>query len=177
MAATKTNTRNVGAETERHAARYFRDEGWAGAERRIRTGYRTATRTVADQGDLMGLPGLCVQVKSLRDKRAGRDPNAPMELMVDTWLHETEEQREASRAALGLLVVRRWTAGSDVGRWWCFLDLPDLQGLLDGTLGWDHARSWGPEYAPVPVRLELQDVVALLKAQGWGATELDEVAG
>lgn len=176
MAATKINTRNVGAETERHAARYFRDEGWAGAERRIRTGYRTATRTVADQGDLMGLPGLCVQVKSLRDKRPGRDPNAPMELMIPTWLQETEEQREASRAVLGLLVVRRWTAGSDVGRWWCFLDLEDLTGLQMGTLGSESLEST-PGRRLVPVRLELQDVVAILKAQGWGGTELDGMAG
>lgn len=175
MAATKTNTRTIGAVTERLAAGYFRGEGWAGAERRIRTGYRTAERTVADQGDLMGLPGLCVQVKSLRDKRPGRDPNAPMELMVPTWLQETEEQREASRAALGLLVVRRWTAGQDVGRWWCFLDLEDLAGLQMGTLGRDSLEATPGQL--VPVRLELRDVVALLKAQGWGGSELDEVAG
>lgn len=162
------NTAEVGKETERRVVQVFRDEGWAGAERKVRTGYRVPGRTVQDQGDLTGLPGLCVQVKSLRDKRAGRDPNGPMELMVPTWLAETEAQREASRAVLGLLVVRRWTT-ADARRWWCFLDLPDLLALHGGTLGQDQAHSWGPSYTPTPVRLELQDVVAILKAQGWGA--------
>lgn len=170
------NTAEVGRETERRVARYFREQGWAGAERMVRTGFRTSTRAVADQGDLTGIPGLCVQVKSLRskDKRhAGSDPNAAMELMVPTWLEETEEQRLAGGAVLGLLVVRRWTT-PDPARWWCFLTLGDLLELHAGTLGGPRV-SWRGEDAPV--RLELQHVVAMLRAQGWGPSELDEVAG
>lgn len=163
MAATTKNTRAIGADTERRVARYFRDEGWAGAERRIRTGYRTASRTVADQGDLMGLPGLCVQIKSLR-------PQTAAEAATRLWLIETEAQREASGAVLGLLVVRRWGT-DDVGRWWVFLDLPDLQALLDGTLGniVPAAGEAAPDRQPAPVRLELRHLVAVLKDQGWGA--------
>jgi len=154
--------REIGAETERMVARWLRGEGWAGAERRIRTGYRTAERTVADQGDLTGLPGLCVQVKSLR-------PATRMELAVPGWLAETEAQREASSATLGLLVVRRWGT-VDVGRWWAFLELADLRGLLDGTLG--ALGVPGTRLHDVaPVRLELRHVVHLLREQGWGGTE------
>lgn len=172
------NTAEVGKETERRVARYFRERGWAGAERMVRTGFRNGAREVQDQGDLTGIPGICVQVKSLRskDKRhAGSDPNAAMELMVSTWLDETEQQREAARAALGILVVRRWTT-PDPARWWCFLDLSELAALLDGTLGM--ARDTGAHrLATVPVRLELQAVVDILTAQGWGGSVLDEVAG
>jgi len=161
MAAnTRSNSRTIGADTERLVAGYFRQQGWAGAERRIRTGYRTAERTVADQGDLLGLPGLCVQVKSLR-------PATAAEAATRVWLAETEAQREASRAVLGLLVVRRWGT-TDVGRWWCFLDLAELQGLLAGTLG----GNVHPQLHGRPVRLELRDVVALLRWQGWGGTDV-----
>lgn len=166
---------NVGKDTEQRLARYFRAEGWAGAERRVRTGFRNAHRSVADQGDLTGMPGLCIQAKSLRskDKRhAGSDPNAAAERMVPTWLLEVEEQREASRSVLGLLVVRRWGT-TDVGRWWCFLDLATLYGLLAG----DPEQYAGGDGADVPVRLELAHVVGILKAQGWGANDDVAVAG
>lgn len=169
------NTAEVGRETERRVARYFRDEGWAGAERMVRTGFRTSTRAVADQGDLTGIPGLCVQVKSLRskDKRhAGSDPNAAMELMVPTWLDETEEQRLAGGAALGILVVRRWTT-PDPARWWCWVRVSTLGVLLTGNPEHPLPAGW----SDFPVRLELQEVVATLKACGWGPSELEEVAG
>lgn len=168
------NTAEVGKETERRVVGVFRAAGWTGAERKVRTGYRVPGRTVQDQGDLTGIPGLCVQVKSLRDKRPGRDPNGPMELMIPTWLDETEAQRKASGAVLGLLVVRRWTT-ADAASWWCFLRLEDLHGLLTGRLGTPGAPADHLESAPV--RLELRDVVAILRGQGWGANDLDEVAG
>lgn len=160
MAAnTRSNSRQIGADTERAVAAYFRDEGWAGAERRIRTGYRTAERTVADQGDLLGLPGLCVQVKSLR-------PVTAAEAATRLWLAETEQQREASGAALGLLVVRRWGT-TDVGRWWCWLQTSTLKHLLTGDPEAQLPEGW-PD---APLRLELRDVVVCLKACGWGGTD------
>lgn len=158
------NHNDVGKDTEQRLARYFRAEGWTGAERAVRTGFRIADRTVADTGDLTGMPGLCVQSKSLR-------PATRAEVAVPTWLRETEAQRVAGRAVLGLLVVRRWGT-TDVGRWWCFLDLEELHALQSGQLGTVGVGGWNaPDYQPTPVRLELRDVVTILRAQGWGADD------
>lgn len=154
------SSRRVGLETEQQVARYLRGRGMAGVERAVRTGYRTATgRHLADAGDLTGLPGVCVQVKSLR-------PATEAERMVPAWLAETDRQREASGASVGLLVVRRWGT-TDVGRWWCFLCARDLFGMADGFSG--STATLLPTVAPV--RLELSDVVDMMQAWGWAPTE------
>lgn len=155
MAATKRNTRSVGRETEQRVASYLRERGYAGAERMVRTGYRARGRASADHGDLTGTPGICWQVKSLQ-------PATEAERMVRTWLEETEQQRVAGGAVLGILVVRRWKV-ADTGRWWGFVDAGTLLGLADGTLGDAHR---GP--LDVPVRLELGDLITMLDAWGWG---------
>jgi hypothetical protein len=147
-----TNYRDVGVDTEQRVARYFRGVGFAGAERAVRTGYRTHERAVADPGDLTGLPGICVQVKSLR-------PATRAETQTRQWLAELEQQRKASGASVGLLVVRRWGT-TDVGRWWCFLLARDLFGMADG-------HSAAALRQLVPVRLELSDVVAMMQTWGW----------
>lgn len=147
-----TNFQDIGKDTERLVARYFRQVGFAGAERRVATGYRTAQRISADHGDLTGLPGLCVQVKSLR-------PATRAETQTRFWLAELEQQRQASGASVGLLIVRRWGT-TDVGRWWCFLMARDLFGMADGFSG--HALR-----TLAPVRLELSDVVSMMQAWGW----------
>jgi hypothetical protein len=146
----------VGLETEQMVARYLRGRGMAGVERAVRTGYRAAGRQLADAGDLTGLPGVCVQVKSLR-------PATEAERHTRLWLAETEQQRAASGASVGLLVVRRWGT-VDVGRWWCFLYLRDLLGMADGYSG--HLL---PSLAVTvaPVRMELSDVVDMMQAWGW----------
>lgn len=144
---------NVGKDTERAVAGYLRGCGMAGVERAVRTGYRAGGRQLADAGDLTGLPGVCVQVKSLR-------PATEAERMVPLWLRETDQQRTAAGASVGLLVVRRWGT-TNVGRWWCFLLLPELFGMADGFSGQLSA------VPAVPVRLELQDVVTLLQCWGW----------
>lgn len=167
MAATRRNTAEVGKETERRVAGAFRDYGWAGCERRVRTGYRVPGRTVQDQGDLTGLPGLCVQIKSFRTTEAGRDPNARMELAVPMWLDELEQQREASGAALGLLVVRRWTT-ADARRWWCYLRTSTLGYLL--TSDPEHPLPEG--WPDAPLRLELDDVLQVLQACHWGPQDV-----
>lgn len=147
---------DVGKETERMVAAYLRRRGLAGVERTVATGYRTNGRTRADRGDLTGIPGVCVQVKSLR-------PATRAEAQTRRWLAETEQQRAASGASVGLLIVRRWGT-TDVGRWWCFLTTWDLFGMADGFSGQPslHHRA--------PVRLELSDVVDMMQAWGWMAT-------
>ncbi len=144
---------NVGKETEQLVARYLRSRGLTGVERAVRTGFRTADgRSVADAGDLTGWPGVCVQVKSLR-------PATAAERQTRTWLAETEQQRAASGASVGLLVVRRWGT-LDVGEWWSFLFARDLFGMADG-----HSAAALRQLAPV--RLELSDLVAMMQTWGW----------
>ena len=148
---------DVGKETERMVARYLRDRGLAGVERTVATGYRTGDRSRADQGDLLGIPGVCVQVKSLR-------PATRAERQTRAWLAETEQQRAAAGASVGLLVVRRWGT-TKPGEWWAFLTTWDLFGMADGFSG-------QPSLIPrVPVRLELSDVVDMMQAWGWAPAE------
>jgi hypothetical protein len=156
---------------ERAVVSYLRAHGWPGAERTVRTGYRVAGRASRDQGDVDGAPGLAWQVKTT---------TANAEPMVRKWLAETEDQRAAAGADLGLLVVKRIGA-TDPGRWWSYLRLDALAQLL--------ARITGPlppagpvaRLAPLgpatvrlgpcanPVRLELAVVVDLLRHAGYGS--------
>jgi hypothetical protein len=143
----------VGKDTEQRVARWLRDNGYPHADRRVKTGYTTAQRTVADAGDIEGTPGIVWQVKSLR-------PTERMEREVRGWLIETEQQRQAANAHAGVLVVRRW-GGTDVGRWWAFFPAGSFVHLTGGRselLNTDHVR---------PLRLELRHAVEVLRVFGY----------
>lgn len=135
---------------ERQVVGYYRDHGFPGAERTVRTGARTGRRTRADHGDIDGTPGLCTQVKVTL--------NASAEAKVPEWLAQTEAQRRASGADLGVLVVKR-VGAANPGRWWAYLPLPELIGLI-----------FASQCRPVAgtVRLELASLVELLRAAGYG---------
>jgi hypothetical protein len=169
---TKAQT-DVGKDTEQRLARWLRDHGgYPHADRRVKTGYTTANRVVVDAGDIDGCPGLVVQSKSLRshDKRSpGSDPNAAMERAVPGWLLETEKQRQAADADLGLLVVRRWGT-TNVGRWWCFLTVGALVTVTGGAAG------QVPTDQVMPVRMELRHALALLHGWGWGEGVAEDTA-
>jgi hypothetical protein len=148
---------NVGKDTEQAVARWLRGNGFAGAERLVRTGYRVATRESADEGDITGTPGITWQVKSLR-------PHTRAELAVPTWLNETEAQRKAAGSELGFLVVRRWGT-TDVGRWWVFQRLGQLIGLAATA---EFCDSGITSYCPIiPVRMDMAALSGLLVATGW----------
>jgi hypothetical protein len=147
----------VGKDTERAVAGWLRANGWPGAERRVRTGYRTSTRESADEGDITGCPFICWQVKSLR-------PPARAELAVPSWLAQTEQQRQASGATLGFLVVRRWGT-TDVGRWWAFQTAAQLYHLLSGK---DEDLDYG---RLIPVRMDMAALASLLHITGWAGVE------
>jgi hypothetical protein len=156
---------DVGKDSERRVVAYFHLRGMAGVERAVRTGFRASNgRVMDDAGDLTGLPGVCVQVKSLRPANAA-------ERQTRTWLAETEQQRAQSGASVGLLVVRRWGT-TDVGRWWCFLHLRDLFGMSDGYSG--QLLGGGLAVAAAPVRMELSDVVDMMQAWGWAPAEQEQ---
>lgn len=144
----------VGKQTEQMAARWLRDNGFPHAERTVRTGYRTASRDVADAGDIDGTPGLAWQVKSLR-------PATRAEREVPAWLTELEFQRAHTGADIGILVVRRWGT-TDAGRWWAYLDTVDLIQAAGGLV------AALPADVVMPARLELRHAVTLLHAWGYG---------
>ncbi|TFV91380.1 hypothetical protein [Blastococcus sp. CT_GayMR16] len=146
---------NVGKQTEQLAARWLRDHGgFPHAERTVRTGYKTANRQLIDAGDIDGCPGLVIQCKSLR-------PADRAERSVAGWLLETETQRQAVDAHVGVLVVRRWGT-TDVGRWWCFFTAGAFVHLTGGR----SEQFAGPDV--VPLRLEVRHAFALLALRGLG---------
>lgn len=145
--------RNRGAETERLLVKGLRGLGFPHADRTIRTGGTGR----ADLGDIDGTPGLVWQIKSLR-------PATRAEAAVPGWMVETEQQRAAARASLGILVVRRdlFVPAS----WWAFLPLVDLYGLGDGFTGRTAPRLAEGEL--VPVRLRLDHLCRVLRGFGFG---------
>lgn len=141
-----------GKDTERKVAGYLRDVGFPGAERAVRTGYRTAARDVADPGDITGTPGIVWQVKDCAREQ------------IDDWLSEAEDQAVATGADLGVLVVRR-RGHADPARWWAWLTLNDVGLLLPG-------RQLIPlRQARFPVRMELGHLVPMLHTAGYGSSE------
>jgi hypothetical protein len=151
---------NRGKTTERMVVRWARDHGYPHAERVRRTGYTVHGRTDADEGDIDLAPGVVIQVKALR-------PASRAERAIGRWMAETEAQRHAGGADLGILVVRR-DGTADVGEWWAWLPLTSLELLRsDGTL---------PPADTTPVRLQLGHLVTLLRAAGYGSPATEEVA-
>lgn len=147
---------NKGKVAERHLVRWLRENGFGGAERAVRTGYRIATRTAADPGDVTGTPGI---IWSCKDAATERLP---------AWLAELDAMAAAD-GDVRLLVHKR-KGHADPGEWWCWLRLSTLL-ALDGR-----ATPAGP-WADVPVRMELGHVVPLLHAAGYGDAIDERAAG
>ena len=143
--------RNRGAVTERMVVAWLRAHGWPDAERAIVTGHRTRTRTRPDHGDVTGIPGVCVQVKSLRPVNAA-------ERAVPAWMAETEAQRHASGADIGVLVVRR-DGTAFVGEWFCWVPLSTVVMLTSGLSS--------AELGEVPLRLSVADAARILWRAGY----------
>jgi hypothetical protein len=154
---TKSDTER-GKDTERKAVAALRVLGFPHAERTVRTGYRSTARELEDLGDVDGTPGIVWQIKSLR-------PASRAEAAVPVWLVETEQQRRAARASVGVLVVRR--EGLVASRWWAFVTLRTLYGLADGFSG-TLTNGMPAALRAAPVRLELADACLLLRAHGFG---------
>jgi len=140
--------RRKGAVAERDLVKYLRNVGFGGAERAVRTGYRTATRVAADPGDITGTPGIVWSVKDTATER------------LDQWLAELDAM------AAGLddvrLLVHKRRGHADPGRWWCWLRASTLIRLLDNNL-----RPDGPGDS-APLRMELRHVIRFLRAAGYG---------
>jgi hypothetical protein len=136
---------------ERAVVAYLRVSGFPGAERTVRTGYSVASRTSRDRGDIDGTPGIVWQVKITAEVKWH---------LVPQWLADTDDQRRAAEADIGILVIRR-KGHSHPSSWWAHLHLHQLVRLTGGT---DHETD-----RRVPVRLELQHVIPLLRRAGYGS--------
>jgi hypothetical protein len=143
--------RDKGARAERAVVSYLRENGFPGAERAVRTGYKNGLRTAIDPGDITGTPGLVWQVTD----RADADEPA----VVERRLRDTERQRLHANAHYGFLVVKR-RGFADPGRWWVWLPADAFTDLLTS---YRPAVQFG-----FPVRAELADVVRAARHDGFG---------
>lgn len=144
------SNRRRGHDTERALARWLRGNGWAHAERAVRTGFRTADRETADPGDITGTPSIVWSVKDCAAER------------IDAWLVDLSAMAahdDGFEPPVQLLVHKR-RGHADPGRWWCWLRLRELIEVLDNVGEGDGLEA--------PVRLELGHVVPLLHAAGYG---------
>lgn len=151
---------NKGKVAERHLVRWLRENGFGGAERAVRTGYRIATRTSADPGDVTGTPGIIWSCKDVAEARA-RQPS-----VLDGWFAELDAM--AGEPDDVRLLVHKRAGHADPGRWWCWLRMSTLVPLATG--GHSTTRF------TAQVRMELADVVRILRLTGYG-DEIDTLAG
>jgi hypothetical protein len=149
-------------DSERKVASYLRVVGFPGAERTVRTGYKNHARHLPDYGDIDGTPGVAWQIKDTTDREWWRVPN---------WLAETNTQRLAAKADVGVLVVRRPGHGHP-GQWWAWMWLDPFLCLAHTASECDSACGEPVVLRDAPIRIELRHLVPLLRAAGYG-TQLE----
>jgi hypothetical protein len=146
--------KDIGTAGETAVVKYLVPNGWPSAERRSLNGS-------TDKGDVTGTPGIVWEVKS------GKAAERASDNQVLAWLDETEVEREHANAAIGILVTKRPGVGAaNVGRWWAIVTYQTLTVILGRGL---HS----PGQASRPLRMHLQDMVRLLRENGWG-DQIDE---
>lgn len=143
-----------GSKTERDVAGYLRAAGIPTAERRVVTGWHRTDRSDPDLGDIKGAPGLCIQVKNLDKTARG---NLSGKKLADT-MAETESQRAASGAALGLLIEKR-PNNADVGTWWAHMAANDFVALIDGQDPWTGPHAECVFYVRTELRFIINQLV------------------
>lgn len=137
--------RDKGLQFERNVAAYFRAHGIATAERSVSTGWATVNRSLADIGDIKGIPGITVQCKYLAKPLADKT--------LRDAIAETTKQCSAAGSVIPLLVEKRHGV-ADVGCSYAWLPMDLLV-----TIACD------PEYtgfSRAPVRTELRAIIEYL---------------
>lgn len=110
----RINSRAKGLTAERAVARYFVEHGRPDAKRSVATGWSNGTTESSDVGDIIGVPGFAVQVKSLARRLEGK-------LLADTWREATAQAGALStltRIVCTPLIIEKRSGSADVGRWW-----------------------------------------------------------
>jgi hypothetical protein len=137
--------RRKGASAELSVVKYLRTVGFGGAERAVRTGYRTSTRTAADPGDITGTPGIVWSIKDVATEQ------------ITKWFDELDRM-DARPGDVRLLVHKR-RGYADPARWWCWAYLDTVLGLVG-----DHE----PAFDRFPIRMELGCAIPILRTAGYG---------
>ena len=107
-------SKKKGTEAESAVVRFCREVGWPDAERLALAGSQ-------DKGDVRLSRHVILEVK------AGRQAQTASLTQIDAWLAETERERVAAGAQVGVLVVQRRGLGLlRVGLWDAHLDLGTL---------------------------------------------------
>jgi hypothetical protein len=104
-----------GRATENQAIEWLRSKGWIHAERRRLAGCE-------DQGDVTGIPGLCIEVKSAATWK-------PVQ-----WLREASCETINAHADIGFVMARP-KGGTNVEDWVILMTPATLLELLDSA-GW-----------------------------------------
>lgn len=151
-----TRPKDIGTQAETAVVRYLRDHGWPGAERR-------ALRGNQDAGDITGTPGVCWEVKG------GTAAKTASDNLIEKWLAETEKEKVAAGALIGVLVVQRAGIGTpNVGRWWAVMPGWQYECLcVGGPQSRDLGRWRFGDRAPL--RMHLSQVCGLLRFAGYGS--------
>ena len=126
----------IGTQAETLVVRYLQANGFGTAERR-------ALHGTYDLGDITGIPGVVIEVKS------GHAAETASDGLINAWLAETETERRNADADIGVLVVKRKGKGS-AGDWW--------------AIEWDERCA----HSKYPARYLFKDYVRILREDGYG---------
>lgn len=132
-----------GAEAERIVARYLRQQGFPGADRRLREG-RTD-----DQGDIDGVPFTTIQVKYVAQPR------------MQSWVTDTLKQRDVAGNPLCMLVVR--VKHQAPGKWSAYMPSSYFIASYEWNDGVPAGDSVGEAEAWTWVRMDLRMAAFALK--------------
>jgi hypothetical protein len=142
----RINGRTKGLQAERDVANYLKAHGLTEARRSVVTGHAT----LADAGDIAGVPGFAIQVKNLARRLEGK-------LLADTWAETCTQATELgiqqrSGTVMRPVIIEKRVGSADVGRWWLHTDVGILVRMTTGV--W----RWSPSAAAL-VRIEVGDVI------------------
>ncbi len=137
----------IGTATATAVCKAFIRHGFPYAERR--------DETQPDQGDVAGMIGVAVQIKG------GRTAEDASLNQIRRWLNATEDQREAARADVGILVTKAHGIGNpNADYWWCYMFGSTYDTIISS--GFSFATS------QIILRMTLREAAYLLRAHGWG---------
>lgn len=147
----------IGTACERAVVRHLVGHGFPNAE-------RPALHGRLDEGDITGTPGVAWEIKG------GNAAETASDAQIHAWMDEAEAERVNKRADVAVLVLKRRGKGAaSAGSWWAFLPGWTFLYLADPEDGHPTVYRQDPNYARLPVvRLLLAEVVALLRAAGYG---------
>jgi hypothetical protein len=106
-------SKRKGTAAETAVVEYAKTRGVPFAERRALAGNR-------DKGDIAGIPGVVLEVKSCQA------------FDLAGWLKEAQIERENDGAAIGAVIAKK-RGTTDVGQWYALLSAEQLFDLLDSA--------------------------------------------